>query len=180
MSKIKRNFHTEVRVVYRAYRKLFGIEKTQDECLKLFKIIFPEQYKAKNSGSPTRLIPVERMEQIKRLFRSWKPEGRLREMCEYVVGQLAHPMERKKFIEFCDDILPVAMRIRKLTPKECFRLQDVDDADIATIQSCGVSNSAQYKLAGNSITVAPLYFIFKNLFVETEQKPAPGTQLTLF
>ena len=32
-------------------------------------------------------------------------------------------------------------RIRKLTPRECFRLQDVDDADIDKIQATGISNS---------------------------------------
>lgn len=56
-------------------------------------------------------------------------------------------------------------RIRKLTPKECFRLMDMDDKYIDTIQEAGISNSQQYKLAGNSIVVACLYYIFKNLFI---------------
>ena len=68
-------------------------------------------------------------------------------------------------------------RIRKLTPRECFRLMDVEESDIDTIQSSGVSNSAQYRLAGNSIVVNVLYHIFRKMFVETESEEK---QLTLF
>lgn len=60
-------------------------------------------------------------------------------------------------------------RIRKLTPRECFRLMDMDDKYIDRIQEAGISNSQQYKLAGNSIVVACLYWIFKNLFIGYEK-----------
>lgn len=122
-------------------------------------------------------------------------------------------------------------RIRKLTPRECFRLQDVKDADIDTIAAyrcdedgflCdahgepvlnieftepkknerkvtvevngeereyyksqllwtrrgdAISRSAQYKLAGNSICVAPMYHTFRKLFIEPENE---NQQLELF
>lgn len=68
-------------------------------------------------------------------------------------------------------------RIRKLTPRECFRLMGVEESDIDIIQSCGVSNSGQYKLAGNSIVVDVLYHIFRKAFVETENE---SKQLSLF
>ena len=122
-------------------------------------------------------------------------------------------------------------RIRKLTPTECFRLQDVCDEDIEKIRSyrdsetaiiCdangepimnmdfgkpsknarkitimvngeqreyyssqliwqnkgkGISKTAQYKLAGNSICVAPMYHIFRKLFIEKE---CENQQLELF
>ena len=60
-----------------------------------------------------------------------------------------------------------SFRIRKLTPKECFRLMGVSDEDITKIQSTIVngkliSNSQQYKLAGNSIVVNCMEFL-KNL-----------------
>jgi DNA (cytosine-5)-methyltransferase 1 len=89
-------------------------------------------------------------------------------------------------------------RIRKLTPRECFRLMGVDDADIDKIQLYpfgadieypayshkerlanmseeekrvlmrkGISNSQQYKLAGNSIVVDVLYHLFRKMFCET-------------
>lgn len=69
-------------------------------------------------------------------------------------------------------------RIRKLTPRECFRLMGVDEINIDKIQAAGISNSQLYKLAGNSIVVDNLYHIFRTLFSDT--KPKENTQLTLF
>ena len=57
-------------------------------------------------------------------------------------------------------------RIRKLTPRECFRLMGMRDDDIDKIQATGISNTQQYKMAGNSIVVNVLEAIFKNLFME--------------
>ena len=57
-------------------------------------------------------------------------------------------------------------RIRKLTPRECFRLMGMRDNDIDKIQATGISNTQQYKMAGNSIVVNVLETIFKNLFME--------------
>jgi len=68
-------------------------------------------------------------------------------------------------------------RIRKLTPKECFRLMDVSDKDIDKLLNSGISNSQLYKLAGNSIVVSCLYHIFRKLFIETEND---SRQLELF
>lgn len=68
-------------------------------------------------------------------------------------------------------------RIRKLTPRECFRLMDVKDEDIDKIQQAGIAKTNQYKLAGNSIVVSPMYHIFRKLFVEKENE---NQQLELF
>ena len=57
------------------------------------------------------------------------------------------------------------VRIRKLTPRECFRLMGVSDADIDKIQAAGISKSQQYKMAGNSIVVNTLAAIFRQLFI---------------
>ena len=57
-------------------------------------------------------------------------------------------------------------RIRKLTPRECFRLMGMRDDDIDKIQAAEISNTQQYKMAGNSIVVNVLEAIFKNLFME--------------
>ncbi len=67
-------------------------------------------------------------------------------------------------------------RIRKLTPRECFRLMDVCESDIDKIQASGVSESQQYKMAGNSIVVSVMALTFKNLF----SKEMIQEQLTLF
>lgn len=63
-----------------------------------------------------------------------------------------------------------AFWIRKLTPRECFRLMGVSDADIDTIQAAGISKSQQYKLAGNSIPVNTLAAIFRQLFIGNSNK----------
>ena len=54
--------------------------------------------------------------------------------------------------------------IRKLTPKECWRLMGFDDSDFEKAKSAGISNSQLYKQAGNSIVVNVLQYIFRNLF----------------
>lgn len=68
-------------------------------------------------------------------------------------------------------------RIRKLTPRECFRLMGVTEADIDKIQQSGVSQSQQYKMAGNSIVVDCLYHMFRKMFTETA---CESQQLSLF
>lgn len=68
-------------------------------------------------------------------------------------------------------------RIRKLTERECFRLMDLDDSEIDRIQSVGISKTAQYKLAGNSIVVSCLYHIFRKMFIEPQ---CEEQQLSLF
>lgn len=83
-------------------------------------------------------------------------------------------------------------RIRKLTPRECFRLMGVSDTDISKIQNyplvmdangdfyppdnlqagdikkLSISESQQYKMAGNSIVVQVLEGIFTQLFKQDQ------------
>ena len=54
------------------------------------------------------------------------------------------------------------LRIRKLTPKECFRLQGVKDEDYEKVAK-NQSNASLYHLAGDSIVVNVLMAIFKEL-----------------
>lgn len=53
-------------------------------------------------------------------------------------------------------------RIRKLTPKECWRLMGFDDSDFEKAEKVN-SNTQLYKQAGNSIVVNVLEGILKNL-----------------
>lgn len=64
-------------------------------------------------------------------------------------------------------------RIRKLTPLECWRLMGFKDEDYWKARKAleaeyyngrDRSNSQMYKMAGNSICVPVLHYIFKNLF----------------
>ena len=54
------------------------------------------------------------------------------------------------------------LRIRKLTPKECWRLMGFDDSDFDKASKVN-SNAQLYKQAGNSIVVNVLMAIFKEL-----------------
>lgn len=68
-------------------------------------------------------------------------------------------------------------RMRKLTPREVFRLMDVSEENIDRIQKAGISRSQQYKMAGNSIVVSCLYHIFRKMFIDTGFE---GMHKTLF
>ena len=57
-----------------------------------------------------------------------------------------------------------SLKIRKLTPLECWRLMGFDDSDFYKAQGAGISNTQLYKQAGNSIVVNVLEKIFINLF----------------
>ena len=177
-----RDFHKQVRVVYRALRRIYGKVKTQDEALRIFKIVFPELNKARLSDGNGLHIPAETIDGIKRLRNEWQPTGEFAKLFDKVINQMEMPVSWDKdvLIQFYEDIMPVVMRIRKLTPRECFRLMNVEEPDIDKIQTSGVSNSAQYKLAGNSIVVACLYHIFDKMFIHREQEYKFGTQLSLF
>ena len=58
------------------------------------------------------------------------------------------------------------LRIRKLTPKECWRLMGFDDEDVDKCIKVGISDCQLYKQAGNSIVVNVLEAIFRELFKE--------------
>lgn len=93
----------------------------------------------------------------------------------YVIEQRGHGFVPSSQKEICPTItgatfkdnntLNNGYRIRKLTPRECFRLMGVSDADIDKIQAAGISKSQQYKMAGNSIVVNCLSAIFRQLFI---------------
>lgn len=59
--------------------------------------------------------------------------------------------------------LGFSQKVRKLTPKECWRLMGFSDEDFYKASEVN-SNSQLYKQAGNSIVVNVLEAMFKNLF----------------
>lgn len=66
------------------------------------------------------------------------------------------------------------LRIRKLTPKECFRLMGVKDEDSDKLDT---SNSTKYHLAGDSIVTTVLMAIFGEMLeIDWEQKVREVTE----
>lgn len=67
--------------------------------------------------------------------------------------------DRHGVTELEDEIL----RVRKLTPLECFRLQGFSDDAFRAIRDLGLSDTVMYRLAGNSIAVPCLTAIYRSL-----------------
>lgn len=86
-----------------------------------------------------------------------KDEG-IRTFSDNCIGTL-------RTIDACGDkaIIETNYRIRKLTPKECFRLMGVKDEDFDKVAQ-NQSNASLYHLAGDSIVVNVLMAIFGQLF----------------
>lgn len=57
-------------------------------------------------------------------------------------------------------------RIRKLTPRECWRLMGYTDEDFEKAKAAGVSNSQLYKQAGNAIVKQVLMAIFSQMICQ--------------
>ena len=70
------------------------------------------------------------------------------------------------------------LRIRKLTPKECWRLMGFDDTDFEKAAKVN-SNAQLYKQAGNSIVVNVLEAILTNLLLEHNTEVLEG-QLSIY
>jgi len=62
------------------------------------------------------------------------------------------------------------LRIRKLTPTECWQHMGWKDEQIDKIKVSGISNTQMYKQAGNGIVVTVLEAIFKNLLKNDSHK----------
>ena len=99
---------------------------------------------------------------------------------ELVVHKDIHPSILAEFHHhYLAQDIEQDFRIRKLTERECYRLMDVAEEDIDKLLASDISKSQHHKLTGNSIVVACLYHIFKNLF-SNDNDVAEGTQLSLF
>jgi len=55
-------------------------------------------------------------------------------------------------------------KIRKLTPRECFRLMGLTSEDCDKASSVGVSNSQLYRQAGNGIVTNCVELLFEHLY----------------
>ena len=60
------------------------------------------------------------------------------------------------------------LRIRKLTPIECWRLMGIDDEDFHKAKASGVSNSQLYKQAGNGLVV-DMFAALLSTMIDTQE-----------
>lgn len=177
-----------VRIGYLKIKKNLGSDETQELAAEIWKLTSEEQQRIKTEEASR--LSHEFIERLMGLFEKWAADGMLSQDAQHwamgnifkkAFWMLNNDTSIEEMDRYLDDITPVRLRIRKLTPRECFRLMDVSEEDIDKIANSGVSNSQQYKMAGNSIVVNVLYEIFKSMFVDDgEPQVAAGTQLTLF
>ena len=103
----------------------------------------------------------------------WYKKGNIDSDCraykgDKVVGTIPTINPKKVLVDSQDieigllDHTTSNLRIRKLTPLECWRLMGFDDSDFEKAQKVN-SDTQLYKQAGNSIVVNVLEAIFKNL-----------------
>ena len=62
-----------------------------------------------------------------------------------------------------NDSLIKSKRIRRLTPKECFRLQGFPDSFVDKCREIGISDTQLYKQAGNSMTADVMAYLIKEI-----------------
>jgi DNA (cytosine-5)-methyltransferase 1/DNA (cytosine-5)-methyltransferase 3A len=62
-----------------------------------------------------------------------------------------------------DNLVISANRYRKLTPRECMRLQTIPEHHIDTLLNAGISNTQLYKMTGNAWTMEVIKHIFKGV-----------------
>ena len=78
-------------------------------------------------------------------------------------GRVGHQVSQTLTVNNNMAVLESKERIRKLTPKECWRLMGFSDNDFEKAANIPTSNTQLYKQAGNSIVVKVLEKIFINL-----------------
>lgn len=66
----------------------------------------------------------------------------------------------------CSQLVNDGLKLRKLTPRECFRLQGVKDKDINLV----VSDTNLYKIAGNAISVNVMQHLLRSLYKQEKTK----------
>lgn len=109
------------------------------------------------------MLDIKGNEQIRRVY----GDGGVSPTLNTMQGGNRQPKVAQTLTTSCNQAtLEPTYRIRKLTPKECWRLMGMKDDHFDRCVDTGISNSGLYKQAGNSIVVDVLEYIFKELFKE--------------
>ena len=69
----------------------------------------------------------------------------------------------------------MSLRIRKLTPKECMRLQGVSDETTDKLIDAGISDTRLYFAAGDAVTVNVVYEVAKKMKAVMDARDAKET-----
>lgn len=92
-----------------------------------------------------------------------KREGKSREYNDYSPTLASRDYKDPRLVNASVLKETKSVRVRKLTPKECWRLMGFNDEDFYKAEKVN-SNTQLYKQAGNSIVVDVLYYIYVELY----------------
>ena len=166
---------------YRRLKQVYGTDEVREKAAEIWKLT--SQERADMEEEQRNVLSEQFVGKFRELMEGWREYLTDEEWT--VVDKVLAKAEQFRLISasedeistFLDDITPVRLRIRKLTPRECGRLMDVRDEDIdkmmakrrvvkkgVEVEEQILSNSALYKLFGNSIVVAVMEQQFENLF----------------
>ncbi|MHC1625363.1 MAG: DNA cytosine methyltransferase [Methermicoccaceae archaeon] len=84
-------------------------------------------------------------------------------ICKTILATYPRAKENRTHIGFYD--IDGNIKIRKLTPLECFRLQGFPDDIVHKAREIGISDTQLYKMAGNAVTVSVAQSIARKLRV---------------
>ena len=139
-----------------------------------------------NHGTVTATVVKDKTDNEIPLYTNYKKLVETIEQNEMSLGEVKHmDLYNKNLTDNCGTLndpchnnnrLWDGLRIRKLTPKECFRLMGFADKDIECLIKNKISNTQLYKMAGNSIVVNVLVEIFKKLYTDILERK----QLTIY
>lgn len=116
-----------------------------------------------NSGNYEQYVVEEINIDEKRIWAGFNQRVRVDSSCvETITTNIGADLKRNGQGVIC--CIDNELRLRKFTPKECWRLMGFDDADVENAAKV-CSNGQLYKQAGNSIVVNVLMAIFKELFL---------------
>ena len=120
-------------------------------------------------------------------FVDMNPDPKLTEIARCITARQNAGIGRRKaersgvFIEEIDEKAPFAVlivdkngeyhvgRIRRLTPRECWRLQGFTDEQFDRAVGVGISDSQLYKMAGNAVSV-PVITAIGRVIKEVEER----------
>lgn len=97
-----------------------------------------------------------------------------RNLGKYVAPTITTRPDGLKTAIYVTDVFNDNITSRKLTPRECYRLMDVDDGDIDKLLSMKLGDSKHWKLAGNSIVVNCMTKMFDNLLLNRPENKEKG------
>lgn len=187
--KKRSKFNKQLRIGYLGLIKRYGLETVQSEASKIWWITEGEKERLK-CDDQVKVLSTRFVDELKSLFYEWRlffndDEWDWITLNVFQTAELMSAITAtdNDALNFLSDITPVISKVRKLTPRECGRLMGCDDESIDIIMNSGLSNSAIYKLFGNSIVVDVLFHIFRKMFIELGVENYEGdsqVQLSLF